>query len=67
MLEGLNEEGSIRFSFESSDEVGVSRFANHPHIKIPIVGWEKENDLYTDFYFSINPVNGELNKHFRSY
>lgn len=67
VLEGINEDGTLRFYFKSTDEIGVSRFTSHPYIDIPVIGWQKEDDLYTDYYFSVNPINGELTRHFRAY
>lgn len=67
ILEGVNEDGATRFKFESADEFGVNRFAEHPHIEMPVVGWEKENEIYMEYYFSIDPINGKLSRHFRAY
>lgn len=67
ILVGMNEDGSVRFSFASSENKGVSYLTTHPDIKIAVVGWEKENNGWMDYYYSINPKNGNLNRHCRSY
>jgi hypothetical protein len=66
-LEGYNLNGVKKFKFKSDDKMGISRFAKQSGIDIPIVGWIKEKDEYTDYYFSVNSQNGTLTQYGRAY
>ena len=66
-LAGYNLDGTERFLFRSSDDLGVLRFTTQHGINIPIVGWIKENNEYTDYYFSVNSKDGSLTKYGRAY
>lgn len=66
-LAGYNYDGSIRFEVCSRDDFGILRFSKQYGIEIPIVGWVKEDNEYTDYYFSLNPQNGELKRYGRAY
>lgn len=67
LLMGINFDGTERFAFQSMDEFGVSDFTVQHRIKLPVIGWIKENGDYIDYYFSINPQNGKLTKQGRAY
>ena len=67
ILVGFNETGSIRFKVQSTDTKGISYIAKHPNIKIAVVGWEKEERGWLDYFYSINPTNGEMSKYGRAY
>lgn len=66
-MSGYTLDGQEKFNFVSTDELGVTRFTNQKGIKVPIVGWIKENDVYTDYYFSIDTNDGTLRQYGRAY
>ena len=57
----------ILHTFSSSKNIGISNLTSHPEIKIAAIGWEKENNNWLDYYFSIDPINGKIYKQYRSY
>ncbi len=65
---GYNVDGTKRFYFKSKDELGIARFTNEPGFtNIPLVGWVKEKDGITDYYFDLNPEDGSLTRYGRAY
>lgn len=64
---GVNYDGSVKFEFHSTDDLGVTNFSTHPEISVPVVGWINENGRFIDYYFSINMETGDLSKFCRAY
>ncbi|HLR36113.1 MAG TPA: hypothetical protein VK071_12405 [Tissierellales bacterium] len=64
---GYNVDGTERFYFKSKDEFGVDSFANKSRMDIPVVGLMKEGDVYTDYYFEVDPKDGSLDRYGRAY
>lgn len=65
---GYNNDGTKRFSFKSKDELGVDSFTNQPgYTNIPLIGWVREEDGITDYYFTVDPQDGSLDRYGRAY
>ncbi len=65
---GYNIDGTKRFSFKSKDEFGVDSFTSQlRYTNIPLIGWVKDEDGITDYYFIVDPNDGSLDRYGRAY